>query len=423
MKKLCVSVLILCLAAVAFAGGQKSPGGGATFQFWNAWVGPDGNTLTDLVDEFNATNPWNITCEMTISSSTDQKLATSLPAGEGPALILGGADNRTTYGEWMQPVNDIWEITGLKKTDFLEGYMATMYKGNDLVGIPFQSGAHFLYYNIDLLKKAGYANPPRNFDEWTTMAAKITDQANHIFGSGLFKSYGGHQMRLLYKKGGTPILDAGNKKYRVNIQNNQGYKEYFAWVKNLYDKGYNPLEDDIDSMFKAGQIGIMTNGGWLAAGALEAEINFGMGKIFGDEPMGDAPSAFQFLTGTSEQILAAKRFVGWWFKGNEGTPLSKTGAGRWSLEIGFPAFYLPLTTDPAYNQNTRLQAITGKDPNAILLDTAPADFIGSGEIATALGNACQSIIYGTPIDEALRLAQQDAEAVVIKYYGQAGLAK
>jgi hypothetical protein len=139
--------------------------------------------------------------------------------------------------------------------------------------------------------------------------------------------------------------------------------------------------------------------------------------------MGDAPSAFQFLTKNSDQLLAAKRFVGWWFKGNQGTPLSKTGAGRWSLEIGFPTFYLPLTTDPVYNQNTRLQAITGKDPNAILLDTAPASFIGSGEVATALGNACQSIIYGTPIDEALSLAQQDAEAIVVKYHGQAGLVK
>lgn len=61
-----------------------------TIDFWNSWTGSDGDTLVELVKQFNDENPWNITVNMDISSSFAEKLSTSLPTGDASPLILMG---------------------------------------------------------------------------------------------------------------------------------------------------------------------------------------------------------------------------------------------------------------------------------------------------------------------------------------------
>ena len=45
-----------------------------TITFWNAWVGSDGDTLTELVHQFNEENEYGITVDMTITSSVYEML-------------------------------------------------------------------------------------------------------------------------------------------------------------------------------------------------------------------------------------------------------------------------------------------------------------------------------------------------------------
>ena len=89
-----------------------------TIDFWNSWTGSDGETLIAKVDEFNKTNPYGITINMDISSSFAEKLSTSLPTGEAAPLVLLGAADRFGYQEYLLDINDIWENTSLKETDF-----------------------------------------------------------------------------------------------------------------------------------------------------------------------------------------------------------------------------------------------------------------------------------------------------------------
>lgn len=138
--------------------------------------------------------------------------------------------------------------------------------GEDLYSLPFQNSLYYMYWNKDLFEKAGLdpETPPQNFEEWTQMAAKITDPDSNVYGSGLFMAYGNQEMCLMQQKGGLAVEQQSDGKYKVNIEGNEGYKEYLEWMKALYTNGDNPQENEIDSMFKAGQIGIMVNGPWLA---------------------------------------------------------------------------------------------------------------------------------------------------------------
>lgn len=426
-KTLFISLVLLLVAVFAFGGGRKddAAGKGITIQFWNQWVGPDGDTLVDIVNTFNRTNPWNIRVEMTIMNGIAEKLATSFPAGEASTLLLLNTGERFMYQEFLHQMDDIWTNTALKESDFLSGYMEECRVDGKLYSIPFQNSSMFLYFNKDLFVKAGLDpnKPPMNFEEWTDMAKKMTDSNSNVYGSGIFKSYWGQQMPFWEFAGGKVITEVSPGRYRVNVAANAGYKKCLEWEKYLFDNGINPLEDDIDSMFRANQIGIMVNGPWLAAGADASGVNFEMAKTFGIEPIGRVEGFFISKNSTPEQIMAAERFIQWWYQGNDGKDLAKTGGGRWAFEIGFPTGYIPLINAPEYRASKRLQALTVKNADIGTLMGAPASFRANTQVLEVIGNTSQEVIYGKSIDEALVNAQREIEAIVVQFHGQGALVR
>lgn len=396
-----------------------------TIDFWNSWTGSDGDTLVEMVDKFNAENEWNITINMDISSSFAEKLSTSLPTGEAAPLILLGAGDRFKYQEYLLDINDIWEQTDLNEADFNANAMSAMKIGDDLYSIPFQNSLYYMYWNKDLFEQAGLdpETPPSSFEEWTEMASKITDPDKNIYGSGLYMSYGNQEMCLMQQKAGWVVNKDGDK-WSVDVVGNDGVVEYLNWMKNIYDQGDNPVDNEIDSMFNAGQIGILVNGPWLAAGADAAGINYGMTKIFGNEPVGDIAGFFITNSATPEQKLACERFIQWWHTGNEGTALEDTGVGQWSLKIGFPTAYLPLEEADAYKNSEKLQALSLDDnSNESIWITTDPDFQGWADAIGAVGTMTEAVVYDTPVEEAMETAQETLESAVTTYYGEDALAQ
>jgi len=395
-----------------------------TIDFWNSWTGSDGDTLVAQVARFNKENPWGITINMDISASFVEKLTTGLPTGAAAPLVLLGAGDRFRYQEYLLPIDDIWENTTLKAEDFNDNSLDPCYIDSSLYGIPFQNSVYYMYWNKDLFREAGLdpEAPPASFDEWTEMAAKITNHDNNVYGSGLFMSYGNHQMCLMQQLGGTAVTSLGDGTFNVNFADNKGYKEFFEWEKALYDNEDNPKENEIDSMFRAGQIGIMVNGPWLAPGATESGIDYGMCKIFGQEPLGDVAGFFITSSASEEEKLACERFIQWWYTGNEGDDIGDTAGSAWSLELGFPTVYIPTSDCDAYKANERLTALNLDDNSkeSIWIVTSP-DFSGWGEVVTIVGDTAQAIIYGSSIDDALAQAQADAEKLVKQYAGEDAL--
>lgn len=397
-----------------------------TIEFWNSWTGSDGDTLVEKVNEFNETNAYGITVNMDISSSFAEKLSTSLPTGEAAPLVLLGAADRFTYQEYLLDINDIWDNTTLKEDEFNENAMSAMKIEDDLYSIPFQNSMYYLYWNKDLFEAAGLdpENPPQSYEEWAEMAALITNEDQNVYGSGLIMSYGNHEMCMMQMLSGRLVTKTDDGKWSVNIEDNDGVREYLEWMKSVFDSGDNPADNGIETMFNAGQIALMVNGPWHAAGAEAAGINFGMQKIFGEEPVGDVAGFFITNSASEEEKLAAERFIEWWYKGNEGTAIEETGAGVWSTELGFPTAYLPLANTDAYKNDATLSALA-LDDNAnesIWIVTDP-DFPGWAETIGAVGTLTESVVFDTPIDEAMATAQETCEEIVRNYVGEDALAE
>ena len=362
---------------------------------------------------------------MDISSSFGEKLATSLPTGDASPLILMGHGDRFKYEEFLLPMDDVWENTVLEISNFNANSIESGYIGDSLYSLPFQNSVIYMYWNKTLFEDAGLdpESPPVSFEEMAEFGAQITNPDMNVYGTGLFYSYGFHQMSLLQYSGGLAVEEVEEGKYKVNVAGNEGYAEYLAWEKELYDTEVNPLEIEIDSMFKANQIGIMVNGPWLAPGADESGVDFAMTKIFGSEPIGDVAGFFITDGASDEEKLACERFMEWWYEGNEGND-KDTAISAWSLVNGFPTTYLPTGQLAEYLANERLAAtkLDDNSSDAIWMGCSPS-FPSTGDVMTIIGTMSEQVVYGTPIEEAMATAQNDLEALVVQYMGEDGLVK
>lgn len=443
MKKLTVWVLVLAMVlsmgCMSFASADSDK---ITVVFWNSWTGGDGETLQALVDKFNNSQD-EVYVEMTRTTSFSDMLQTNLPTGEAADLILLNVNSMNRYDGYLRAMDDIFENTSLKKEDFSDAYMSLATKDDQVYGIPFQISTYMMYYNKDLFEQAGITEVPTTFDGWTDVAEKIsalsTDD-NPIYGSGLFYCYNGQNQSVI-QRFGTDYLVVGDEEngFTANLLGNEALANALIWMKNLYDNGYNPKERDIDSMMAAGQIGIMTNGGWLK-GTLDASgVNYGIAPlptVTGEDQsawsLGDL-NCFMLTTSTDdESAKAAEKFIEWWFTGTglEASEVTQnvdystiTPNAEWSISMCYPNAYIPTVNSEEYQSNEALASLIADDDAQVQMYTAPGTLFFS-DVASLQSDFVEDWVFNGPenptyddVQTFLEPYQDDLEGYIADYYG------
>lgn len=439
MKKLLS--LVLAVMMLATMGLACAEGGKTTVVFWNSWTGGDGDALQALVTKFNESQN-EVYIDMTRTTSFGDMLQTALPTGEAADLILLNCNDMNKYGDYLLPITDIWENTSLKAEDFSNAYLGMSVKGEELYGIPFQVTTYMLYYNKDLLAAAGIEKVPTSFAEWTAAAEKITALSTAdkpIYGSGLFYCYNGQNQSVM-QRFGTDYMVVGDAEngFKANILDNQAFADALIWMKNLYDNGYNPKERDIDSMMAAGQIGLMTNGGWLK-GALDASgINYGIAKlptVTGEDQsewsLGDLNCFMMTNSATEETKKAAYKFIEWWFTGSgleaqevtQGIDYSgMTPNAEWSISMCYVNAYLPTVNSPEYQANEALVALSPSTTAQVQMFAELGTLFWS-DVASVHGQLVEDWVFNGPanptyedVQDFLSIYSDDIESYIGEYY-------
>lgn len=439
MKKLLslvLAVMMLATMGLACAEGEKT-----TVVFWNSWTGGDGDALQALVTKFNESQN-EVYVDMTRTTSFGDMLQTALPTGEAADLILLNCNDMNKYGDYLLPITDIWENTSLKAEDFSNAYLGMSVKGEELYGIPFQVTTYMLYYNKDLLAAAGIEKVPTTFAEWTAAAEKITALSTPekpIYGSGLFYCYNGQNQSVM-QRFGTDYMVVGDAEngFKANILDNQAFADALIWMKNLYDNGYNPKERDIDSMMAAGQIGLMTNGGWLK-GALDASgVNYGIAKlptVTGEDQdaysLGDL-NCFMVTSSASEETKkAAYKFIDWWFTGSglEAQAVTQnvdysgmTPNAEWSISMCYINAYQPTVATAEYQADATLMALNpSADAQVQMFAEVGTPFWS--DVASVHGQLVEDWVFNGPanptyedVQDFLSIYSDDIESYIGEYY-------
>jgi len=289
MRRLLGALAVFAIVAAACtAGGESSdtaatvnPSGShepVTINIWGAWTGRELRQFNQIFDGFEQKYPW-----ITVNSDGgvgDQKIVAAINSGEPPDVALSFTpDNVGQFcasGAW-QNLTSYMQSTDFDVSQIPEGALAYTSYGDSQCALPFLTDTYGLYYNSDMLKKAGISEPPKTLSELVADAKKLTvrNPDGSIEVAGFVPWFGYYEFTPLnlsimynaewYNADGTESA----------IGTDPAWKQMFQWQKQFVDwYGADELrrfvagagnEFSTSHDFYAGRVAMMLDGEWRTA--------------------------------------------------------------------------------------------------------------------------------------------------------------
>jgi multiple sugar transport system substrate-binding protein len=300
-----------------------------TLQFWDGLGAPDNVAMQNLIKQYNAENKDGITIQDTELDwdTLYSKLALDFKTGNAPdALTLQQTDilEEQTLGI-LQPIDDLYKQLGIDPTDIID----VAWKGAQVDGkqyaIPIDVHPLTLYINVKEFQAAGLDpnKPPTTMDEFLADAQKLTDPSKGQYGFG--SGYNGGLpfriwMSLIWQHKDGQVLTPDGTKAAFNSP--AGIESLQFMSDLVYKYKVSPQsEDDVDSDFKKGIIGMVIEGPWEMADfdtVQGLEYKTAMIPVFYDQQAAWANShTIAFPDNKKpENTLAAMKFTKWLFDHN-----------------------------------------------------------------------------------------------------------
>lgn len=288
MKRVVAFLLVSMLVIGIFTGcgssngtassstGQQSSGGSAVSEvssstaapaekakvtLWYYWENKDHQQiLTDIIKQYNASqNEIEVTNEYYPFADFKKVLSIGLAASKLPDLVLIDNPDHAAYaamGLFADITDKIKDWPD--KEQYFEGPWKSCTLDGKVYGIPFGSNDLALYYNEDMLNKAG-VKPPQTWDELRDAAKKLTGNGVTGLGVSAPKTEEGTFQFMPW------ILSAGGD--LTKIDSPEGIKS-FTMISDLVRDGsmskevMNWVQSDVLKQFIAGKIAMMFNGPW-----------------------------------------------------------------------------------------------------------------------------------------------------------------
>ena len=281
----------LALGTSMAIGVTASHAAGTTLTMIAADYPGDGSTQqaqwTDFATRFHADNP-DITVNVTVKSwnDIDQYVATQIAAGKTPDVVNKGDYSAPAAAGLLYPASQMVSASTL--ADILPTFLNNSKYNGTVYALPDLASARALFYNKDLLTKAGITTLPTTWAQLTTVLGTIHRKLPGVYGYALPLGPEEAQAEFNIWAGGNggQYYDYATSKWVLNSAANVATATY---LKSLVSKGYteqNPDKCDrtacAQALFAAGKAvfinGSVFLGSWLKANG-GAKINFGTGSF------------------------------------------------------------------------------------------------------------------------------------------------
>lgn len=241
---------------------------------------PSGAALVELLDEFEKSHPGvdiehvYVPFAQLLKTILQQSLTGSLPdvvfADNPDVRHLAAAgvfkDITPLVQEWGE-----WE-------DFFVGpRYATTLKGK-IYAVQFVTNNLALYYNRDLFKRAGIAEPPRTWQELLEMCQVIASRLTGVYCIG-FSAVDSEEGTWQF----LPFLWS-NRGSLLELDKPEAVEALRLWT-TLVQNGYTPRDvinwsqADVRLQFALGKLAMMVNGPWELPNVRSAGVNFGIAPL------------------------------------------------------------------------------------------------------------------------------------------------
>lgn len=323
-------------SADASEAGEEKTYEPTTLTFWNGFTSTDGEVLQQIVDDFNASNEWNITIEMDVMpwATFNEKLPAAIAAGNAPDFVLCSSGYYAPYVEAgsFQDVSDFYELPEVNADDFDKNVVDLLYYDDLCVGVPMQMVSHYFYWDKDLYEAAGLdpESPPETFEELVENAKLLTDKSKNQYGFCVPVNNNVTAQYTMYAYGGGYV----NEDETEAVFNSEENVKAFETLKTLYE--CSPKDSD-DNTYISGQLAQFINGPWIINGLRENEINYGVKAVPActgvEQDAAVIPVGFSIPKTTSEEHKElVYKFVNYWN--------TEEICTKWTKECGTPACLL-----------------------------------------------------------------------------------
>ncbi|NBD22972.1 ABC transporter substrate-binding protein [Paenibacillus glycinis] len=319
--------------------------GPVKIDFWHIQATEYGEAVKDIVAQFNKAYEGKIVVNEVFQGSyteLNQKLRAALQGGGLPAVAMANesdilqymkADqivqlddyiNDPTYGLKPEEVSDILPAILDRQRAIYDGKTMSWPHGNSSTGI---------YYNKDVLKKAGYDAPAKTWKEFEQQALDIykkTGVPALVIGNGT--GYGSHAFNFMTELSSYGIDPIAPDLSGVNFDNPQA-AELLGIYKNLLDQKAIVVAEDTEQEFTNGRAAMeigTTARTTSKLNLIKDKFQWGI-TLF---PQGDAGKPTTNIGGGNQVLFKTtpeQQLAGWlflkYFAGKEGQAIygAKTG--------------------------------------------------------------------------------------------------
>ncbi|HYF04377.1 MAG TPA: extracellular solute-binding protein [Patescibacteria group bacterium] len=380
----------------------KNADGKNIVRFWHFWSEPSQRkAIQQLVQKFEEKCDCDVQLTELSWNDGKTKLLAAFNSGTAPDVIELGSD-------WIPQFSSKGVLKELSdeidKNRFVPFSLPTAQWKGKLYAAPWTVDTRVLFYNKELLKRAGLPEtPPATIDEMLSAAEKIQAMDSKVYGFGA----NGADPHRLYKKilpmmwsmGGEIFTTEGKTVLNSN-ENVAALEKYVA----LSRTGLVETQRQIDAAFAQGNVAFWNSGSWLIDKIQRenSKLNYGVSVL----PAGTSGRGISFAGGEylaisngTKQAELATKLVKFLTDGENALEFCKQ-----VKEAGFPAdasYY-----DDDYFKNVKFRPVfTEQLKNAKMTPVNPEWL----EIEEVLENAVVQALYG---EKSPRAALNEAQGII-----------
>jgi multiple sugar transport system substrate-binding protein len=269
----------------------------ATITLWVGFTQRELRVFKDTVKGFETANP-GVKVRV-VGGINDDKIIAASRGGKAPDVAQSfSADNSGAFcgsGAWVD-LKPYMQRDGIKDTIFPPAPRSyTQFKGTRCA-LPMLADAMGLYYNEDLLKKAGLDAPPKTISELTAYAKKLTvknpDGSLKVVGFNPVMNWYSNTPANFGPMYGAKWVDDGGKS---SLGKDPAWAKLLKWQKDLIDwYGYDKLvkfqaglgdEFSASNAFEKGKVAMNVDGEWRTAFIADEapKLNYGTAPVPADD--------------------------------------------------------------------------------------------------------------------------------------------
>lgn len=384
-KILAATASIAMLASLAACGGSdtSASAGDANKAELVFWGWDSGNTMKDLIADFEKANP-GITVKFNntgTASDTQTALTNAIAAGSGAPDVVMLEDPTVTQ---FAVTGDLVSLSDMGAADYANDFAAgpwnkLQYNGQTFA-LPIDSGPEVFFYNKVVFDKAGVdGDSIKTWDDYYEAAKKIRAIGSYITNnSGSSMEYQPFTAQA-WQAGAQPWKVDGES-ITIDMTKDAGMKRYIEFQQKLIDEDLIDTNianwsDDWNRSLNDGTLASLTIGAWMPVnlmnGAPDQAGNWRVAQLpqweEGQEISAEDGGSALAIVKQSKQQAAAYKFIDYLTHGAGAETMAETGT--------FPSLKKILEsssfTDPTSEANKKVNDFFGgQNVNEVLSEAA-----------------------------------------------------